>query len=79
MTEGRLSFFADRLEINGLKFDFSEITGMTVLGKNKINFYREGRIYQIQPPPRFCAVRMVNLFYSTKIQTGENDNEFMGL
>lgn len=79
LTEGRLSFFADRLEINGLKFDFSEITGMTVLGKNKINFYREGRIYQIQPPPRFCAVRMVNLFYSTKIQTGENDNEFMGL
>ena len=79
LCEGRLSFFAGYLTIGKYRFDFNEITGMTVLGKNKVNFYSGGRIYQLQPPPRFCAVRLVNLFYAYKIKTGENEDGFMGL
>ena len=79
LEKGRFRFFRNRIEIGSRRFEFSEISGMTVLGKNKINFYREGRIFQIRPDPRFCAVRAVQLFYANLIQKGENEDEFMGL
>ena len=82
LDAGRFRFFRDRLQIGESVFSLAEITDMTVLGKNKINFYARGKIFQLQPPPRFCGVRAVNFFYSYKLAQGENghgNDEFMGL
>ena len=78
-TEGIFGFYADRIQVGETSVPLAEITDMTVLGKNKVNYYRGGKIFQIVPPARFCAVRLVNFYYSYRMWRGENEHEFMGL
>ena len=60
---------------------FDDIDAITVLGKNKANIYREGRVYQIKPDKRFNALRYVNIFNHYKaVMKGENNGkQFLGL
>lgn len=80
----KISLFGDRIEISGENFAlitrFDEISTITVLGKNKLNVYHGGKIYQLKGSKRFNALKYVNLCYRYQnIQKGENDVKFLGL
>ena len=56
-----LSLYGDRIEVkNGtdnLVFLFDEIGAVTVLGRNKLNIYHGGKIYQVKSGKRFNALK----------------------
>ncbi len=72
-----ISLFGDRLEINGQVYAFSDISAMSVLGKNKLNFYYQKSIYQFKGDVTFNALKYMNIYYHSK-KEGE-ENEFLGL
>ena len=79
-----LSLYGDRIELDcGAEkrlFRFDDISGMAVLGKNKLNVYIGKQIYQCKGDKRFNALKYVNLFYRYKnIIKGEPHGEFLGL
>ena len=60
--------------------DFNKLTAISVLGKNKLNIYFEGRVYQIKGDERFCALKYVNLcFRYRNIIKGDENDKFLGL
>lgn len=81
----RVRLFGDRIEITGGKtriIGFFEMEGATVLGRNKLNVYQHGKIYQIKGGKRFNAVKYVNIIYrSFAANGGVNDDkrQFLGL
>ena len=63
-----------------LNFPFSEVTAVSVLGKNKANIYHDKRVYQLKGSERFNALKYVNIYYRYKnISRGETDVKFLGL
>lgn len=80
----KISLFKDKISVFGegidLTFDFASTGAVTVLGKNKLNVYFGGKVYQIVGSARFCALKYVNLYYRYQNQTKESENaEFLGL
>lgn len=80
----QIELFGDRIAItaNGeeLAFPFKEASAVTVLGRNKLNVYHGGRIYQLKGSKRFNALKYVHIFNRCKnIQKGEENAEFLGL
>ena len=76
--------YLDRVEIqlNGVSysFGFDKAACLTVLGRNKLNIYFDGEIYQLKGNKRFCALKYVNLYYRYKNLTGGDINgKFLGL
>ena len=62
------------------EFPFDTLSTVSVLGKNKVNIYHEGELYQLKGDKRFNGVKFVQLFYRYKnIQKGEQDGRFLGL
>ena len=80
-----LKLYGNRIEVSSRDFTvcwhFDDTDTITVLGKNKLNIYTGGKVYQIKPDKRFNALRYVNFFYHYKsISKGENDGkQFLGL
>lgn len=80
-----LKLYGNRIEVSGGDFaacwHFDDVDTVTVLGKNKVNIYADGKVYQIKPDKRFNALRYVNLFYHyTNVKKGESSyGEFLGL
>lgn len=84
-----ISLFTDKITIkagdDSYDFGFDALTAISVLGKNKLNIYFDGRVYQIKPDERFCALKYVNIYYRYKniIKGDENEREqrytFLGL
>lgn len=65
LDKGSLVITADKLTLHGktdIVFEIKNITAMTVLGKNKINFYTEDNIYQLKGEKRFNALKYLRLF-----------------
>lgn len=63
-----------------LEFPFGMVSTVTVLGRNKLNIYHDGKLYQLKGDSRFNAVKYVQLCYRAKnILKGENDGKFLGL
>ena len=61
-------------------FPFAEISTASVLGRNKVNLYFEGSVYQLKGNERFNGVKFVQLCYRTKnILKGEENGKFLGL
>ena len=61
-------------------FRYDDLTVVTVLGRNKLNFYCGDKVYQIKGGKRFNALKYVNMFHRYKNMTGESeDGEFLGL
>ncbi len=59
---------------------FDNISAASVLGKNKLNVYTDGKVYQLKGDKRFCALKYVNLYYRYKnLKRGEENAEFLGL
>ncbi len=75
-----LALYSDRIEAGGISLDFDGTSVVTVLGRNKLNIYHGGKVYQIKSDKRFCALRYMNIFYRVKNLTKENENDgFLGL
>ena len=80
-----LRLYGDRIsldegEADELIFRFDELSGVTVLGKNKLNIYLKNKTYQFKGDKSFCALKYVNLFYRNKNLTGGDENaKFLGL
>ena len=83
--QAKLRLYGNRIEVDSGDFaacwNFDDVDTVTVLGKNKVNIYTDGKVYQIKPDKRFNALRYVNLFYYyTNVKKGESSNgEFLGL
>ena len=76
--------FGDRLEIKlGSSVDtffYKDITASGVLGRNKMNFYSQKRIFQIRSDEHFNALKYVNIYYQFEnILKGDTENGFLGL
>jgi len=79
-----IKLYGDKIvtSINGNEtvFSFSEVTALSVLGKNKANIYHGDKIYQLKGLKGFNAIKYVNLFYRYKnIIKGDNNVKFLGL
>lgn len=74
--------YGDRVEIDAdttLRLPFSE-TQAAALGRNKLNLYHDGQVYQFKGSKRFNALKYVNICYHCKnIDRGNEDGEFLGL
>ena len=75
-----LSLYSDRIVAGDLTFDFESTSVVTVLGRNKLNIYYGGKVYQVKSDKRFSALRYMNIFYRVKNLLKENENDkFLGL
>jgi len=80
-----ISLYGDRIVIddgkeNAITLPFSEVTAISVLGKNKLNVYHDKKIYQFKSDKRFNALKYVNIYYRNKnIVRGDTVGKFLGL
>ena len=71
---------ADEGKENEWKLPFSELSAVSVLGKNKLNVYCGEKVYQITGSKRFNALKYVNRYYRWKnIKEGNENGKFLGL
>ena len=76
-----MRMYADRIEFTAKKetFRYDDITGMAVMGRNKLNFHINGKTYQVKGNKRFNALKYMNIYYHYKnIQEG-NNGTFLGI
>lgn len=66
---------------NKYEFLFEDITGVSVLGRNKLNIYYKDKVYQIKSNKRFNAVKYLNIWYrfNNQIKNPDSDSKFLGL
>ena len=70
----------DENKENSILFPFSELSAVTVLGRNKLNIYCKDKIYQLKGSKRFNALKYVNIYFRHKsILRGEENGKFLGL
>ena len=80
-----ISLYGNRIVIdeNGedsLQFDFDKISAVTILGKNKLNIYADGKIYQIKGEKRFNALKYVHIYNRyMNVSRGDFNGKFLGL
>lgn len=80
-----LSLYGDRIHIKGTsgyeqEMLFEDTAAVVVLGKNKLNIYYGGKVYQFKGDKRFNALKYVNIYYRNKnISEGKADDKFLGL
>ena len=85
IEKAKISLYGDKVIVNEksetpIELLFSEVTAAAVLGRNKLNIYHGGNVYQIKGSKRFNALKYVNLYFRFKnIQRGEENGEFLGL
>ena len=79
--DAALALYGDRVEIDGdWTLPFAGITAAAALGRNKLNLYHGGEIYQFKGDKRFNALKYVNLYHRYKnITQGDEHGEFLGL
>ena len=79
--DAALALYGDRVEIDGdWTLPFAGITAAAALGRNKLNLYHGGEIYQFKGDKRFNALKYVNLYHRYKNMTqGDEHGEFLGL
>ena len=80
-----IALYGDRITIKGsdgldLLFPFEDTRAVTVLGRNKLNIYFDGKVYQLKGEKSFNALKYVNIFYHYKnISEGNANGKFLGL
>ena len=75
-----VALYGNRITVGETVFPFDEVTAVAVLGKNKLNIYHSGRIFQLKGDCRFNALKYVNLYYRYRnVSKGEPDDRFLGL
>ena len=79
--------YADRLTValgdSQMTFRYEDILSATAVGRNKMNFYTDGGLYQIKGvkgDKRLCSLKYINLYYHAEnVRKGETDDQFLGL
>ena len=76
--------YGDRVEICDAQgvmcIPYNTAMAFTVLGRNKLNIYFDGKIYQIKGGKRFNSLKYVHIFHRYKnISKGDEHGEFLGL
>jgi hypothetical protein len=77
--------YADRVVLNeGAEneqvFPYDEVSYVTVLGRNKVNLYFDGHVYQLKGDKRFNGAKYVNLYHRYKnLKEGKENEQFLGL
>lgn len=77
--------YGDRIVIDEGKknewiIPFSELSAVSVLGKNKLNIYYGTEVFQFSGSKRFNALKYVNIYYRWKnIKEGNINGKFLGL
>ncbi len=80
-----LRLYGDRMTVledtdAPLIFPFDETSAVTVLGRNKLNVYFNGHVYQFKGGKRFNALKYVHIYHRYKnISKGDADGSFLGL
>ena len=79
-----VTLYGNRVELkindDTISCHFDDCSTITVLGRNKLNIYHGGKIYQLKGGKRFCALKYVHIYNRYKnIQKGDENNEFLGL
>jgi len=70
----------DEGTVQEMTLPFSEATAVTVLGRNKLNVYYGGKVYQFKGDKRFNALKYVHIYYRHKnITRGDSNDQFLGL
>lgn len=84
-NDAEIALYGDRIVVdegkeNEIIWTFSEVTAVSVLGRNKLNVYHDKRVYQFKGSKRFNALKYVNIYYRHKnISKGDIDGKFLGL
>lgn len=80
-TDAVLRLYGNRVTIDDTwEIPFDTAGAFTVLGRNKLNIYCDGEVWQIKGTPQFNALKYVNLFHRYKnVSEGNADGEFLGL
>lgn len=75
-----ICLYGDRITIDGEEFSFERISGLAVLGRNKLSLYDGEGYLQLKGSKRFNALKYVNFYFRYKNQTtGDQNGEFLGL
>ena len=78
-----IRLYGDRIEIDyedGMILPFDEISTVTVLGRNKLDIYHGGRIFQLKGDKRFCALKYMHIYHRYKnIKKGDENDLFLGI
>lgn len=82
--DAEVSLWGDRMEIrcgeNVRVFPFARLSGVTVLGRNKLNLYHDGHILQLRSGKRFNALKYVQIYHRYKnLAKGDEHEQFLGL
>lgn len=81
LLTGTLKLYVDRFEFSDentkMIFKFDDIYSVTVLGKNKLNFYIDNDTYQIKGDKTLNTLKYMHMYYHIKnIKGGVNDDYF---
>jgi len=77
--EAPLVLYGNRLVAGEQEIPFDRITGVTVLGRNKLNVYFDDQLWQMKGQKRFNAMKYINIVYRYKnIKEGNADGKFLG-
>ena len=72
--------YGDRFTVADQTYSFECISGLSVLGRNKLSFYDGENFLQMKGCKRFNALKYVNFYYRYKnLTTGGQNGEFLGL
>ncbi len=82
--DAEVRLFGDRMEISeegkDWTFSFDEVTACSVLGRNKLNVYHGGKVYQFKGNKRCNALKFVHTYYRYQnIKKGDENGQFLGL
>ena len=81
--QSRIQLFGDRIvyQMNGKEMTapFDQVDGVSVLGRNKLNFYHDGKVFQVKGSKRFNAVKYLNFYHRYLNQKRGLENGFLGL
>ena len=83
-ADAPVALYGDRITVGEgeqtLTFSFDEVTAAAVLGRNKLNIYHDGNIYQFKGGKRFNALKYVHICHRYQnICKGAPDEQFLGL
>jgi hypothetical protein len=81
--EARVYLYGDKIKIVTKEEErvhaFDDIRVVTVLGRNKLNFYLGERVFQLKGSERFCAVKFMNIYFRYKNIKENNNGKFLGI
>lgn len=83
-TDVPVALYGDRVIVgegeDAPVFPFDEVTAAAVLGRNKLNVYHDGTIYQFKGNKRFNALKYVHIYHRYQnIRKGAPHEQFLGL